>query len=88
MIFIILLIWRGICLYNWLIHPEETLYQTIKQWKMLHKIFFFVPFLVPYKYYERNPESAIRSYKTSEIMMILLFAIASILAIITILAGK
>ncbi len=84
---ILLLIWRSICLHNWLTYPQETLRQTIGQWKSLHKVFFFVPFLVPYKYYERNPERAIRSYITGEVVMIILLIIVCILAITSMIGG-
>lgn len=85
---ILLLIWRVFCLNNWLVHPKETLQKTIQQFRLLHKIFFFVPFLVPYKYYEQNPEYAIRSYTRGEVVNIIILVIACLLAIISILVGK
>jgi hypothetical protein len=62
--------------------------RTVHQSRVLHKLFFFVPFLVPYKFYERNPEYAIRSYIRSEVIGIILLVMGCILAIISIFAGK
>ncbi len=85
---ILLLIWRARCLNDWVVHPTETLEKNINGWRMLHKIFFFVPFLVPYGFYERNPEYAISMAIKSETIGIILITVGCILAIISVVAGK
>ncbi len=87
-IYVSVLVWRCICLRNWLVHPEATLQRTIKQWRMLHRVFFFVPFLVPYRYYERNPSYAIRAYITGEVVFIILLVIVGGLTIIAMVTAK
>ncbi len=87
-IVILLLICRAKCLNDWIVHPTETLQKNINGWRMLHKIFFFVPFLVPYGFYERNPEYAISTAIKSEIIGVILITIFCILAIISMFAGK
>ena len=38
---VLLLIWMGICLNNWIVYPEETLRHTIETMETLHKMSFF-----------------------------------------------
>ena len=84
---VVLLVWRAISLRSWLLHPETTLQRTLRWWRVLHKIFFFVPLVVPYKYYERNPEYAIRSYRNADIIAIALLVVGCIAALFSAIAG-
>lgn len=85
---VLLLVWRSIWLYNWFVHPTETLQRIIKRWKIIRKVFFFFSPFLPYGLYERNPEYAIRRAITGEIIMMGLATIGCVLGIVNMVAGK
>jgi uncharacterized membrane protein len=85
---ILLLVISVVELNFWRVHPEESKQRIFKRFRVLRKIFFFLPPFFAMNFYERNPERMMQRYRTGSIIAIIILVIGFVLAIISMVAGK